>query len=240
MELRIGQKLLLQTDTKLIKLVQDEIAELNQTPIVKGTTVEKGSSMFTGYVCDTQNFNEVNQAFEYVRFHNLHTRHIICACIIPGVYVTDRYDYYDDNEHAAGIQLLNYMIEAKLENRAIYVVRQYDGTHIGPDRFDCIISAAKKAVNFKPYNAVLGSFQFSWPKLKPSRGRGGMAGGRPLRQESELSSRSSNYSDSGESEVLLNNYNPNAVKDWAFMDENPQSAFESQFPSAESNPVETW
>ena len=176
---------------KLLKLQKDETCVLESTPVVKGTAVEKEGSSFTGYVCDVQNQMEVNQAFEYVRFHNMGARHIICACILPGTYVTDRYDYYDDNEHSAGVSLLNYMIDANLENRVIFIVREYDGTHISPDRFDCIISAAKKAVNFKPYNSTLNDFQFSWPKARSI-----------THPENEVASTTSEPS-SDESEVLL-------------------------------------
>ena len=67
------------------------------------------------------------------------------------------------------------MLETKLENRAIFITRHYDGEHIGPQRFDCIIDAAKKAVNFKLYNRISNQYQFSW---RSGRGRGGHTGNR--------------------------------------------------------------
>ena len=79
-------------------------------------------------------------------------RHIICACRIPGSDSTLGFEYEDYDEHGAGQVLLNYMEESDLDNRALFVVRKYDGQHIGPARFDCIVRAAKAAVNHKPYN----------------------------------------------------------------------------------------
>ena len=112
------------------------------------------------------------------------------ACILPGNDVLSTVDYYDDSEHGAAIRLLEYMESAEITNHALFITRHYDGKHIGPQRFDHIISAAKSAINCKPYNAVNNEFQFSWSRTQlRQKGRGGgMAGGRPLRTQSEVGS----------------------------------------------------
>ena len=109
-------------------------------------------------------------------------------------------DYEDWDEHNAGRTLLDYMIDAELENRAIFVVRNYEGTHIGAKRFECLIDAAKWAVNYKPFNRVTNEFQFSWQQKK--HGRGGGIGGRiPHMDELPRSMSSANDTDS---EVVIN------------------------------------
>ena len=147
---------------KLIAFKQDEILELESVNVKKGIPVEKGSSTFTGYICDVQSFEEVNKAYEWVMYHNFDTRHIICACMVPGSNVVNSVAYEDHGEYGAGQRLLSYMLDAKLENRAIFVTRHYDGEHIGPKHYECIIKAVKSTVNQKPYNQVTETMQFSW------------------------------------------------------------------------------
>ena len=190
----------------LLKLKPEEIELLQQQQIHKGRTIEAGTSSFTGYVCDTQTYTEVNAAYEYVRFNNFHARHIICACFLPMVGDDICCDYEEDDEHGAGNQLLEYMVNSDQENRAIFVVREYDGKHIGPQRFDCILDAAKSAVNSKPFNRITQNYQFSWGK---GRG-GGMAGGRRLLHMDEVASQDSVDSDT---EIEFRSSNPPAG-DW--------------------------
>ena len=56
---------------KLLKLSPEEIKELNKIPVAAGVSVECETSVFQGYVCDAQNYNEVNAAYEYVTYHNM-------------------------------------------------------------------------------------------------------------------------------------------------------------------------
>ena len=137
-------------DRVLLNLKQDEVDELKAMEIRKGKTITEGESHFTGYVCDVKTIDEVNRAYEYVRFHNFNARHIICAFRLPGPVFPEYQDYEDWDEHNAGRTLLDYMIDAELENRAIFIVRNYEGTHIGAKRFECLIDVAKWAVNYKP------------------------------------------------------------------------------------------
>ena len=169
----------------LLKLKQDEIVELNKVgdKVKAGAVVEKSSSKFQGFVADVSTIDEVNKTYEWVRYQNLSSRHTICAFRLPGPMFPEMQDFYDDEEHEAGKKLLDYMIETEQESRVIFVTRNYDGTHIGPQRFDCIIDAAKSAVNQKPYNEVANEFQFSWTDQRKqhknsrrSYRRGGFAG----------------------------------------------------------------
>ena len=156
---------------KLLRLKPDEIEALNQQSIIKGEEFECETSKFTGYVCDVHNFEEVNKAYENGRFHNIDARHIICACRIPGTKVTESIDYHDNDEQGAAQKLMSFIDEANLRSRAIFVARKYDGTHIGPQRFEYIIKAAKSAVNYKPYNVKEGEYQFSWSKSKGTKSK---------------------------------------------------------------------
>ena len=151
---------------KLVQLRKDEILELEEMKVIKGIPQIEGSSTFIGYVGDVNSFEDINRAYEYVRYMNMGARHIICACIVPGSNVIESVDYCDSDEHGAGHRLLEYMESAELTNRVIFVARHYDGQHIRPKRFELIINATKSAVNQKPLNELTGKFQFSWGSKK--------------------------------------------------------------------------
>ena len=152
-----------------------------------------------------------------VKFYNLEARHIVVACRVASTETTLGFDFEDDDEHGAGQALLTYMESAEIENRALYVVRNYDGEHIGPARFDCIIDAAKSAINQRPFNSIMQKFQFSWPRNRRGRGgRGGYNNSR-LRTASEASETPS-VADStvgeDEQEVMFNPQRA-TIDDWA-------------------------
>ena len=134
-----------------------------------GREILDGSSKFQGYVGDVQNMADVNKLYEYVRFQNMGAWHIMCAFRLPGPNFVENEDYFDDDEHEGGKVLLDYMIDAKLTNRAIFITRFYDGAHIRQQRFEHIVAAAKSAVNQKLYNRITGEFQFSWGKRRGSQ-----------------------------------------------------------------------
>ena len=213
---------------ELMKLKTDEIMELDKhsTNMSMGTPVEHGTSVFTGYVCNASNIQDVNKGYEWVKFHNMDARHIICCCKIPSTEETLGFEYEDDDEHGAGQVLLEFMEKADIDNRAIYVTRHYDGQHIGQVRFDGIVDAAKSATNQRPFNAISKRFQFSWPN--PKSGRGGYNNmGQRLRHVSELSdtpsAKSTNLpSDDEEDQEIefgsnTNKWNEvqNPIQDWA-------------------------
>ena len=158
-------KLVVPAADKLLRLQPEEMLELLSIPVKKGIPVVEGGSTFTGYVVDANTFQEVNAAYKYVKYNNMSARHIVCACVIPGENIIEQQEYEDDDEHGAGQKLLDFLVDIDAKNRAVYVTRHYDGTHIGPVRFDCIVRAAKSAINQKPYNQKCDSFQFSWPRL---------------------------------------------------------------------------
>ena len=160
----VVQKLKKTNRQVLLKLKKDEIDEIFKIPICPGKPITEGGSTFTGYVADVDSVEDVNKAYEQVCYQNLNVHHVICAFRLPGPVLPELQDYEDDDEHGAGKTLLDYMIKADIENRALFIVRNYDGTHIGVKCFDCIIDAAKWAVNYKPLNSIMNKYQFSWQK----------------------------------------------------------------------------
>ena len=82
-------------------------------------------------------------------------RHVIAAYSIPGDVNHLCEDYCDDGEHNAGHVLLKWMKQQKMTAKVMFVVRFYGGKKLGPSRFQCIIDAAKKAVQVDPNSTLL-------------------------------------------------------------------------------------
>ena len=148
----------------ILKLKPEEILELQKVPVCKGMPVTHETSQFVGYVADIRSFEDANCAYEWVKYNNMGARHVIAAAKLVGPDTIYNVDFEDDNEHGGGKALLDYLDEAKIEGRAVFVARYYDGKHIGPKRFKCMINAVKLAMNQKPFNTVTQKFQFSWEK----------------------------------------------------------------------------
>lgn len=55
--------------------------------------------------------------------------------------------YQDDGEHTAGTRILDLIQQRKCHNMAVFVVRNFGGTHIGPQRFECIATVADQAID---------------------------------------------------------------------------------------------
>ena len=202
---------------KLLRLKADELKELNKISIGEGIQFTSGTSVFKGFVCDAENYDNVNRAYEWVVYNNMDARHVICACILPGSDVTSA-DFFDNDEYGSGQVLLQLMQESEITDRAIFITRHYDGQHIGKKRFDLIKDAAKAALRSKPFNRVSNAYQFPWNSKKlrqstsaargsTSAARGALTGSRRMRRTSEVSSSSSVLSEL-ESEVLLSKMGP--------------------------------
>ena len=189
---------------KLLNLKPDEEEALKAIKVQQGMTIEEGGAAFTGFVTDVDNYVEVNAAYEWVKYYNTGARHIICTCVLPGDNVLETQAYEDDEEHGAGRRLLDYLTSTGATNHAVFVTREYNGKHIGPIRFECMINAAKAAINQKPYNEKSQNYQFSW--RRHGRGRGGsVAGGRELKHIDQMTN--SDFEKSSDDEELMFNRN---------------------------------
>ena len=153
----------------------NELLEMGKIKVVKGDMVKKELSEFVGYVADVNNIEEANMVYKRIRYEHIQDEHLICAVRTPAPLAVDQELFYDDEDHGMGRVLLDYMKEAEIRNRIICVSRNMYGGHIGEKRFDAIVQAAKLAMNKKPLNEVLKTFQFSWPARG---GRGGHGRGR--------------------------------------------------------------
>ena len=140
---------------------------------------------FVGFTAAVKTIAEANSYYVNLRSVHIEARHIISACRVPGRDFYANQDYVDDDEHGAGSILLDMLLESQIQNRVIFVVRSYDGSHIGPKRYDLIKQAATSAIDRAPVNTVTGIHDCIWSSEITNqgstpfkRGAGNTRGGR--------------------------------------------------------------
>ena len=124
-----------------------------------GDEVRKENQVFVGYAACVKTMEDVNAGYAKVVSLCPQARHVLGACLIPGRDFHVLADFHDDDEHGIGAELLNILEGSDLINRAVYIARFYDGTHIGPLRVEAILEAAHLALLSGTYNSVTKTFQ---------------------------------------------------------------------------------
>ena len=157
----------------ILKMDALEAVKLRGIEVTEGPVIQTGGSKFKGVVVDVGSIAEVNDAYKLIHYKNMEADHIICACKVPAENKVEREQYHDDGDYGLGRALWEYMDDLNMTSRAIFVVRETDGVHIGNDRFDTMIQAARTAVNVRPLNKRINKFQFSWPVRGASSHRAG-------------------------------------------------------------------
>ena len=109
-----------------------------------------------------KSIKEVNLAYGKIRAIHTDARHVICACRLPDRLFHTHQDFCDDDEHNAGQFLLQLLESSEIMNRVVFVVRYYDGAHIGKKRFVAIRDAAASAVDATAFNTITNSYDTIW------------------------------------------------------------------------------
>ena len=153
--------------------------------VVPGDSVTMEGQSFCGFTASVRSLEEVNSAYIKVRTMNSKARHVVAAWVIPGRSFATLADSQDDDEHGMGETILNQMELSDVTNRAVFVARYYDGTHIGPKRYDAFMNAARNALLAQPLNEIHSGHEYllapeeivekhlsRLPTTRPQGGRG--------------------------------------------------------------------
>ena len=107
------------------------------------------------YLAEVKNFSEVQEGYEKVKEANLAAAHIPCRYRLFHPNFSTKQDYADDGDHNIGREILQTFKHEGVFNVAVYIVRYYDGEHIGPIRFKIVkqltqqvLSQVKHALNY--------------------------------------------------------------------------------------------
>ena len=167
---------------------KEQRSERLNKDVKSGTPKLYQGQEFLGYTTAVNSIKDANIAYAKIKAIHLDARHVICAVRLPGKDYFHNQDYIDDDEHGGGAFLLSLLTESQIQNRAIYIVRKYDGQHIGGKRYELMREAVQSALSRAPANEVTGNHDCIWEQQfnKPIRGshqgRGSYRGGsRPPR-----------------------------------------------------------
>ena len=158
------QEVLLPTTANLIPRLDIQL--------VKGDVITVEQQEFHGYTVIANNMDQVNAAYARVAADHTNARHVVGACRLTGENWHTLQDYDDNDEHGAGALLLHMLSTCKIYQRAVFVARVYDGSHIGNKRWDAFQKAAESAILAAPFNKELGLHQFPWPAETNTEGIG--------------------------------------------------------------------
>ena len=169
------------TSHQLLKPETEMLADAMAIQVDSGDVIEVDGQKFTGFTAEVRSIEEVQSVYYKVCAGNNSARHIMMAYRLPGRNFHTLQDFQDNDEHGGGEFMLKLMKDAQIENRVLFVVRDYDGTHIGTKRFDAMKDAMTSVVARVPFNSILQKHQFPWP----ARNQRYIRGGEPQTEETD-------------------------------------------------------
>ena len=149
-------KVAVPTPKQLIEIEPKELDNILKLQLNASEKLIKEKSIFEGYAASVSSYQEINRLYVKMKLIQPMARHIVCAYYLPG----EEQKHYtqgfcDDDEHGAGKQLLNLLVENKIVNRVVFVSRKYGGIRMGAERFQCYVQATKNVLSAHTKNTVL-------------------------------------------------------------------------------------
>ena len=106
---------------------------------------EKGSS-FKGIRVKVTSVCEARRAFNRVKREYPHASHVMMAYTFKKTGDQSEYGKQVDGEWGGSFKILEALKDKKVTNVAVFVMREYGGTHIGPKRFTHISESVVKVL----------------------------------------------------------------------------------------------
>ena len=190
---------------EILRPTKDERLARLKLKLSKSEPLNVEGQTFIGYSFCPKDIQEVNLAYAKVRSMHSEARHVISSCRLPGRAFHTNQTYFDDDEHNGGAFLLDLLVNSDIQNRALFVARIYDGTHIGGRRFRAMFDVAAEAIDRDPENKITLKRDKIWYVDKnslattPVRGRGRGGGGRGFHHKGD---RHGNYQQGSGSSLL--------------------------------------
>lgn len=158
-----------------------------QVDIIEGDSKDHGDSVFVAYAARVHTLEHVHGAYRKVRSVHPQATHVMCAFRFPGNDPGHTFGMCDDGEHGGARRILGALNETHTYNCAVYVVRYYGGSHIGPERFSIIEELAKSAITES--EPALRDRRNDWSHLPaPSEDRWELQDGTTSQEEEEFGS----------------------------------------------------
>ena len=114
--------------------------------VQSGNREEYQGSKFMVYTAKVNSFKDVQKAYAKVKDANLAAAHILCGYRIFAKDFPFKQDFSNDGDHQIGKVILDILKTQGVFNVAVFIVRYYDGDHIGPQRFNIVHRLTEQAI----------------------------------------------------------------------------------------------
>ena len=158
------------TPKELIETSLDDYDAMMSVKMEHGRIIERQNSKFLAYTKSVDTHYEIRQLYKKMKLQHPGAQHIVCVYSIPGEEKHYTNDYWDDDEHGAGKNVLEWMRKHQLDCRVFFIVRYYGQSKLGADRFTYYREACRTALEANSYNYHLNIHQ----KLKSPRSPTGL------------------------------------------------------------------
>lgn len=132
--------------TEILGLSTTDKEAINMVELSQGSTETVGDSKFLGYAAQAFSTDQIRRQYLYLKLLHPQASHISVAFRIPGTDFVTNQGLVDDGEHGGARAIMKVLFKEKVENTAVFIVRYFQGKHIGSVRFHAIEKAAKSAL----------------------------------------------------------------------------------------------
>lgn len=128
-------EMILQTD-------HEERQRLSRLKMKSTDSIRDGGSCFYGYGLKAHSYDEVQRQYMKVKLQHPSADDVMCSFSIADEFGHQVVELHDDKECGGASRIFSAIQDAKATDVAIFVVRYFNGTHIGKKRFEHIKKAA--------------------------------------------------------------------------------------------------
>ena len=135
---------------QVLKAEAEERKLARSTKMFKCSSIARENSKFTGYAMNIHSLDDARLGYMKLKMQFGDATHISMANRLAGIDYANMQDFSDDREHGAGRNLLQILAEQGAMNKAIFVIREYDGVNLGQLRFALLKQVAAAALKKVP------------------------------------------------------------------------------------------
>ncbi len=141
------------TPTDMLDVEPEELDKLEKIKFSESKECGEKGSTFRALGTKVSSRAEMRRGYKQVRRLYPHATHVMCGYVFkkPG---SDKMEYgkQDDGEWGGSHRILEFLKVKKCANVAVFVVREFGGEHIGPNRFNHIRDCTEQVL--KRMNAI--------------------------------------------------------------------------------------
>lgn len=129
------------TVAQIFEISEEEKTKMKAIKIKYTQPKSLRSSEFMGAACVVNSMNEVHLAYRKLFLKFPGADHIMAGFSCEG-----KQGYQDDSEFSSGFRILNVIKDSRFTNVAVFIIQEYGGLHLGPNRFNMIKEMAEEAL----------------------------------------------------------------------------------------------